>query len=138
MIPDSDYPNQPDRSQEIARTAGHGNHATAAGPKESAWAARSVDCACTAPARTPCSPSGDHLARYLRAEQSGALTRQALTDVIADLDVIAPHVVIQSFAGQAAPHEEATASAQGDRAHLEASISADRASVEPEPEAEAG
>jgi hypothetical protein len=58
-------------------------------------AARSVSCSCQAQPGQPCIPAGDHLARYLHAEQSGAITRQSLTQVIADLDVIAPHVLIQ-------------------------------------------
>jgi hypothetical protein len=37
---------------------------------------------------------GQHLARCQRAEQSGALTRQALIDVVGRLDVIAQHVVV--------------------------------------------
>ena len=51
----------------------------------------------------PCSPSGDHLARYLAAERAGMFSRQALKNVIAQLDVIAPHVLIR-------PPEEPTAS----------------------------
>jgi hypothetical protein len=43
----------------------------------------------------PCGPSGDHLARYLHAEQRGAITRESLKEVIACLDVIAPQVLIQ-------------------------------------------
>jgi hypothetical protein len=65
-------------------------------------AARSVSCPCHAQPGQPCTPAGDHLARYLHAEQSGAITRQSLTQVIAGLDVIAPHVVIQSPGEQAA------------------------------------
>jgi hypothetical protein len=73
-----------DRAQGAARRA-----------DQHAQAARSVDCECQARARTPCDPSGDHLARYLNATQSGALTKDALKDVIAGLDVIAPRALIQ-------------------------------------------
>ena len=66
-----------------------------------AQAARSVSCPCHAQPGQPCTPAGDHLARYLHAEQSGAITRPSLTQVIAGLDVIAPHVLIQSAGGQA-------------------------------------
>jgi hypothetical protein len=67
-----------------------------------AQAARSVTCPCQAQHGQPCSPAGDHLARYLHAEQSGAITRQSLTHVIGRLDVIAPHVLIQPPGEQAA------------------------------------
>jgi len=62
---------------------------------ERAHVARSVECPCRAERGVPCGPTGDHLARYLRAEQRGAITRDSLKEVIAGLDVIAPHVVIQ-------------------------------------------
>jgi hypothetical protein len=62
---------------------------------ERARAARSVGCPCRAETGVPCSPAGDHLARYLRAEQQGAITREALKEVISGLDVIATHVTIQ-------------------------------------------
>jgi plasmid maintenance system antidote protein VapI len=67
-----------------------------------AQAARSVECPCQAERGVPCGPAGDHLARYLRAEQHGAITREALKEVIAGLDVIAPNVTIQP-AGEWAP-----------------------------------
>jgi hypothetical protein len=66
-----------------------------------AQAARSVTCPCQAQPGQPCAPAGDHLARYVHAEQSGAITRQSLTQVIAGLDVIAPHVLIQPAGDQA-------------------------------------
>jgi hypothetical protein len=69
---------------------------------ERAQAARSVECPCRAERGVPCGPAGDHLARYLRAEQHGAITREALTEVIAGLDVITPQVTIQP------PGEQAT------------------------------
>ncbi len=64
----------------------------AAGP---AQAVRSVRCPCTAPPGWPCGPSGDHLARYLRAEQRGAIARQHLLQVIEGLDVITPNLLIR-------------------------------------------
>jgi hypothetical protein len=66
-------------------------------------AVRSVGCPCTAPAGTPCGLSGDHLARYLRAEQRGAIARQTLTQVIEGLDIITPNVLIWLAADNAAP-----------------------------------
>jgi hypothetical protein len=62
---------------------------------ERAQAARAAECPCRAEPGVPCGPAGDHLARYLRAEQHGAITREALKEVIAGLDVITPHVTIQ-------------------------------------------
>jgi hypothetical protein len=73
-------------------------------------AARSVSCPCHAQPGHPCSPAGDYLARYLHAEQSGAITRQSLTQVIAGLDVIAPHVLIQP-PGDRATHVSRTQTA---------------------------
>jgi hypothetical protein len=64
-------------------------------------ATRSVPCPCHAQPGQPCTPAGDHLARYLHAEQSGTITRQSLTQVIAGLDVIARHVLIQPPGDQA-------------------------------------
>jgi plasmid maintenance system antidote protein VapI len=69
---------------------------------ERAQAARSVGCLCHAEGGVPCGPTGDHLARYLRAEQQGAITREALKEVIAGLDVIAPHLTIKPT-GELAP-----------------------------------
>jgi hypothetical protein len=66
-----------------------------------AQAAQSVTCPCGAQPGQPCTTAGDHLTRYLHAEQSGAITRQSLTHVIAGLDVVAPHVLIQSPGDQA-------------------------------------
>jgi hypothetical protein len=75
---------------------------------ERAQAARSVGCPCLVEGGAPCGPAGDHLARYLRAEQQGAISREALKEVIAGLDVIAPHVTIQPT-GEWAPHATAAA-----------------------------
>jgi hypothetical protein len=74
----------------------------------------------------PCGPYGDHLARYLRAAQSGAITRQSLTGVIAGLDVIAPHVLIQPPAERAACTAGAQAAGQVICAQLDAGMTADR------------
>jgi len=96
----------PGRGQETAaRLAEAGPDLTRAGARrtdaaarradERAQAARSASCPCQAGPGVPCGPSGDHLARYLRAEQRGAITRESLKEVIAGLDVIAPQVIIQ-------------------------------------------
>jgi hypothetical protein len=83
-----------------------GGHEQPAGHHELAHAVRSVACACTAGPGVPCSLSGDHLARYLRAEQRDAISRGTLTRVIAGLDVIAPDVLIR-------PPGDATTAAEG-------------------------
>ncbi len=57
--------------------------------------ARSVRCPCRACPGEPCRPEGDHLARYLRAESAGAISRDYLRAVIAGLDVLAPQVVVR-------------------------------------------
>jgi hypothetical protein len=49
----------------------------------------------------PCTitgPAGDHLARYMLAEKSGLLRRQALAEVIGRLEVIASHVIVRDGA----------------------------------------
>ncbi|HEV8278131.1 MAG TPA: hypothetical protein VGQ26_20875, partial [Streptosporangiaceae bacterium] len=66
------------------RAAEAGPDLTHAGPRqagagtrradERAQAARSVDCPCQPGPGVPCGPSGDHLARYLHAEQQGVIT----------------------------------------------------------------
>jgi hypothetical protein len=65
---------------------------------EAATLALLVPCGhCWAPPGVPCTvsgPSGQHLARYLRAERKGLLDRQALAAVVGGLDVIAPHVIV--------------------------------------------
>jgi len=105
---------------------------TARQADELAQAARSVHCPCHARPGVPCGPSGDHLARYLHAAQSGAITRQSLTDVIAGLDVIAPHVLIQPPAERAAHTAGAETADQVIRAQLDAGITADRAEASAE------
>jgi hypothetical protein len=85
----------PDHPRESA--AGSGDHdgaATARGVWERVSAARSADCPCQAPAGIACGPSGDHLARYLRAWQAGTLSRESLKHAIDGLDVIAPQAII--------------------------------------------
>lgn len=67
--------------------------------------ARAIRCACQARPGQPCTPCGDHLARYLRAEAVGAINRGQLTAVVTSLVVIAPHVIISPAVGQpAGPH----------------------------------
>ena len=49
----------------------------------------------------PCTVSGapgDHLARWQRAERRGLIARDALASVVADLEVIAGHVIIRDGA----------------------------------------
>ncbi len=74
-----------------------------AGDAEPAEAVRSVECACTALPGVPCGPSGDHLARYLRAEQRSAISRRTLIQVIANLDVVSPPMLIRPPSHGAAP-----------------------------------
>jgi hypothetical protein len=96
----------------------------------SARAARSVDCECQAGAGAPCGPTGDHLARYLRATQSGALTKDSLKDVIADLDVIAPRVLIQPPSERAAAATEAgKTTGQAVPSQIDTGMTADPASA---------
>jgi hypothetical protein len=94
------------------------------GDGEPAQAVRSVECACTASPGIVCSPAGDHLARYLRAEQRGAIARQALRQVIEGLDVITPEVLIPPQ-GEAAPAAEERAAGRVIRAQPGAEISPD-------------
>lgn len=56
--------------------------------------ARAIRCACGARSGQPCTPGGDHLARYLAADAVGAITRDQLAAVVASLVVIASHVVV--------------------------------------------
>ena len=91
-----------------------------------AQAARSVDCPCHARPGVPCGPSGDHLARYLCAEQSGAITRESLKEVIAGLDVIAPNVLIQPPGERAAHATGAQTADQIIRAQMDAGMTPDR------------
>lgn len=62
-------------------------------------AIRSVPCQCRVHLGQPCTAHGNHLARYLRAEKSGAISRERLKAVIATLTVLAPHVVITNDCG---------------------------------------
>jgi plasmid maintenance system antidote protein VapI len=93
---------------------------------ERAQAARSIECPCRAGRGVPCGPSGDHLARYLRAEQRGVITRGSLKEVIAGLDVIAPHVMIQPPRERAADAAGAVTADQILRAQIAAGIGRDR------------
>jgi hypothetical protein len=96
-------------------------------------AARSVTCPCHAQPRQPCTQSGDHLARYLHAEQSGAITRQSLTEVIAGLDVIAPHVLIQQPGKQAAHVSRTHTAGQVIRTQIYGGMTLARAGASVEP-----
>ena len=89
-------------------------------------ATRSVTCPCHAQPGQPCTPAGDHLARYLHAEKSGAITRQSLTQVIAGLDVIAPHVLIQSVGDQATHVGGAHTAGQVIRTQIDAGMTPSR------------
>ena len=90
---------------------------------ERGQAVRSVQCPCHAESGVPCGPSGDHLARYLRAEHHDVLTRTSLHEVIAGLDVIAAHVVIQPPGEPAAHAAGARTADQVVRAQLHAGMS---------------
>ena len=46
----------------------------------------------------PCTGSGDHLARYQRAERRGLIGREDLAAVVAGLEVIAPHIIVRDGA----------------------------------------
>ena len=64
-------------------------------PHEISEDARHASCGqCWQQPGPPCTASGDHLARYLRAERRGLITREDLAAVLAGLDVIAAHVII--------------------------------------------
>jgi hypothetical protein len=126
----------PDRRQETApRLTGARPDDTRAGARhldaaaqradDRAPAARSIDCPCQAGPGVPCGPSGDHLTRYLRAEQSGVITRESLTEVIAGLDVIAPQVLIQPPGERAAHAAGAETAGQVIRAQMDAGMSPD-------------
>jgi hypothetical protein len=93
---------------------------------EHTQAARSVDCPCQAGPGVPCDPSGDHLARYLRAEQQGVITRQSLKEAIAGLDVIAPQVLIQPPGERAAHAAGAETADHVIHGQLDAGMSPDR------------
>jgi hypothetical protein len=99
-------------------------------------AARSVSCPCHAQPGQPCTPAGDHLARYLDAGQSGAITRQSLAQVIAGLDVIAPRVLIQQPGEQAAHVSRIQTAGQVIRTQMGAGMSS--ACIEPSAESVVG
>jgi len=46
----------------------------------------------------PCTPDGDHLARWLRAERRGVVTRAELAAAVGGLEVIAAHAIIRDGA----------------------------------------
>jgi hypothetical protein len=121
-----DPANQPATRHEPA-DASHRAEAAARRADEHAQAARSVDCECQAPGGAPCGPAGDHLARYVRAHQTGALTKDSLKDVIAELDVIAPRALIKPPGERAAPAGTATTAGHAIRGQASTEMSADRA-----------
>jgi hypothetical protein len=120
-----DDANQPATSHEPA-DASHRAGAAARRADEHAQAARSVECECRATAGAPCGPTGDHLARYLRAHHAGALTKDSLKDVIAELDVIAPRALIQPPGERAASAPTATTAGHATRGQAGAESNADR------------
>jgi hypothetical protein len=98
-------------------------------------AARSVSCPCHAQPGQSCTPAGDHLARYLHAEQSDAITRQSLTQVIAGLDVIAPHVLIQPPGDQATHVSREHTASQVIRTQIDAGMTPAQTGASAEPAA---
>jgi len=110
-------------AHEVTRAGDRRAAASARRADERAQAARAVDCACDARAGVACGPSGDHLARYLRAEQTGVITRESLTEVIGGLDVIAPQVIIQPTGDRAAHAAAAEMAGQVVRAQVDAGAS---------------
>lgn len=64
---------------------------------------RALPCgACPAPARSACTPDGDHLARWVAACQAGLISRGLLAGVLAGLIVPNPGSGSASAAGGAA------------------------------------
>jgi hypothetical protein len=118
--------------REVARGAERRMRAEERRADERAQAARSVECPCHAGRGYPCGPSGDHLARYLRAEQRGAITRDSLKEVIASLDVIAPQVTIRPLGGQARRATRAETADQIIRARIDAGMRGTRIEVSAE------
>jgi hypothetical protein len=90
-------------------------------------AARSAECPCRAQAGAPCRPDGDHLARYLRAWQSGTLSRDSLKHAIDGLAVIALQAIVPAPTGRAR-----------DQADVDAGTGRAGRPVTAEPESEAG
>jgi hypothetical protein len=111
------------RAPRTAVTAGVG---LTLGGDEHARAARSVTCPCGAQPGTPCRPAGDHLARYLHAGQSGAISRPALNELVSGLDVITTRRIITPPAEHGARLAGATTADQIVRAQLDAGMTADR------------
>ena len=128
MTTSHDHTNRPATSPQPAG-ASHRAEAAARHADEHAQAARTVDCECQAMAGAPCGPAGDHLARYVRAHHAGALTKNSLKDVIAELDVIAPRVLIQPPGERAASAGTATPVGHAIGGQASAQMSADRASA---------
>jgi hypothetical protein len=132
----------PDHPREPARGLRPGDHDRAASARRT-WervnTARSADCPCHAPAGTPCAPTGDHLARYLRAWQAGTLTRESLKDAIDGLDVIAPQAIVPAVPSGHVPRPRPATGARPvghyqARAEPDAAGAGDPVNAEPEPE----
>jgi hypothetical protein len=98
------------------RAGDHAGAATARTAWERVSAARSAQCPCQTQAGAPCTPSGDHLARYLRAWQGGTLSRESLKHAIDGLDVIASQAIVPA---PAAPAPRPQAAANGSPAEAE-------------------
>jgi hypothetical protein len=135
-----EHPREPARVPQVARPGDHGGAATARSAAERASAARSAKCPCQAQAGVSCAPSGDHLARYLRAWQAGTLSRESLKHAIDGLDVIAPQAIVPAPAGHAPHPGAATAASPAGRHQASADAGTGRASspVTAEPELEPG
>jgi len=67
---------------------------------------RSIQCPCRPRPGEPCTPFGDHLARYLNAETAGAINQDHLTATIATLAVLAPHVIVRAADTELDPEEQ--------------------------------
>jgi hypothetical protein len=96
-----DHPREPARVPQVARPGDRDAAASARSAWEQVRAARSADCPCKAQAGAPCTASGDHLARYLRAWHTGTLSRESLRHAIDGLDVIAPQAIVPAPAKHA-------------------------------------
>jgi hypothetical protein len=128
------HPGEPATGQPAARPGDHGGAATTGSAAELLGAARSAECPCRAQAGAPCRPDGDHLARYLRAWQSGTLSRESLKHAIESLDVIVPQAIVPAPAGSCPE----AASAARDQAGADAGPGRAGRPVTAEPEPEAG
>ena len=134
-----DHPRKPARVPQAARPGDHDDAATARSAWEQVSAARSAECPCQAQAGAPCTASGDHLARYLRAWHAGTLSRESLKHTIDGLDVIAPQAIVPAPAEPTPRPQAATAAGSAGRHQADADPATGRVgrpvTAEPEPEA---